>query len=193
KVMTKCSDEDYKERTVQKEPAETKRAMKRIRKIALKKPVLRPPSDASVRKRPPAAAARKEPSAAAIKKQAKYRSKSKAVRRMHHNHGWPMVLTPEGRIMAAIDQQNPEGNGVAAVALTRALEKHPNVITFVYDGCCSFYGINTQVAEQSFSWFRAYARPLNEMVRLSNKFLVLSFAKLHGAYVEDHNFEYMPP
>eukprot|EP00959_Pyramimonas_sp_CCMP1952_P161491 3377028-Pyramimonas_sp.AAC.1 len=48
-------------------------------------------------------------------------------------------------------------------------------------------GINTQVAEQPLSWFRGYARPLNEMAPLRHKLCVLFFAKLHTNYVAEHN------
>ncbi|CAK0816567.1 unnamed protein product, partial [Prorocentrum cordatum] len=222
KVLTKCNDEERQKRAVRRRPAAAKGSMKRVRKTAIKKHVLkvRPaakkksvvlkrPSAAPVRKRPSAAAPGKGASAAAIRKKAQYKSSSKAARHMHHNHGWFMVLTPDGRIVAAVEQKNPEGNGVAAEALTRALKKHPNVNTFVYDRCCSFY-VSAQklpafknikywavdlmhVAEQSFSWFRGYARPLNEMVPLRHKLCVLFFAKLHNNYVAEHNIEYLPP
>ncbi|CAK0871899.1 unnamed protein product, partial [Prorocentrum cordatum] len=250
KVLTKCNDEERQQRAVRRRPAAMKGSMKRARKTAIKKHVLRAkpaakkkavvlkrPSAAPVRKRPSAAAPGQGPSAAAIRKKRQYKSSSKSARHMHHNHGWFMVLTPEGRIAAAVEQKNPEGNGVAAETLTRALKKHPNVNTFVYDRCCSFFvsaqklpafkdikywavdmmhakgharscpcnryhikrlsrrlkGINTQVAEQSFSWFRGYARPLNEMAPLRHKLCVLLFAKLHNNYVAEHNIEYLPP
>ena len=54
-------------------------------------------------------------------------------------------------------------------------------------------GVNTQVAEQSFAWFKGYARPLNEMTPLRHKFLVLYFAKLHNNYIEERNVGYLPP
>ena len=250
KVLTKCNEEERQNRAVRRRPAAMKGSMKRVRKIAVKKHVLRVkpaamkksvvlrrPSAAPVRRRPSAAAPGHGQSAAAIRKKAQCKSSSKADRHMHHNHGWFMVLTPEGRIVAAVEQKTPEGNGVAAEALTRALKKHPNVNTFVYDRCCSFYvsaqklpackdiknwcidwmhakghtsscpcnpykikrlarclkGINTQVAEQSFSWFRGYARPLNEMAPLRHKLCVLYFAKLHNKYVDEHNIGYLPP
>ena len=53
--------------------------------------------------------------------------KVKVGRHEHHNDGWCMVLTPEGRIVSAVEQKSHEGNGLAATVLTRAVQKHPNV------------------------------------------------------------------
>lgn len=41
-------------------------------------------------------------------------------------------------------------------------------------------GVNTAICEQTFSWFRTYARVLNEMRPLRNRFLVLYFCKEHN-------------
>ena len=66
--------------------------------------------------------------------------KVKVGRHEHHNYGWCMVLTLEGRIVSsAVEQKSHEGNGLTATALTRAVQKHPNVNTIVYDRCCAFY------------------------------------------------------
>lgn len=50
-------------------------------------------------------------------------------------------------------------------------------------------GINTQICEQTFSWFRGYARTFNSLRALRHKFLVLYFAKKHNKLVEkgDHS------
>eukprot|EP00973_Karenia_brevis_P057155 7951213-Karenia_brevis.AAC.1 len=41
-------------------------------------------------------------------------------------------------------------------------------------------GLNTSVAEQIYSWFRGYARQLNEMRPLRHQSLVLKFSALHN-------------
>ena len=40
-------------------------------------------------------------------------------------------------------------------------------------------GVNTVCAEQAFSWFRGYARTLNDMNEYRHKFLVLVFTRMH--------------
>jgi hypothetical protein len=44
-------------------------------------------------------------------------------------------------------------------------------------------GVNTQVCEQTFSWFRNYARSLNELRPLRQKFLILYYARAHNGLV----------
>ena len=44
--------------------------------------------------------------------------------------------------------------------------------------------LNTSVCEQTFSWFRGYAKMLNEMQPLRHRFLVLYFCKLHNENVD---------
>ncbi|CAK0848816.1 unnamed protein product [Prorocentrum cordatum] len=156
---------------------------------------------------------------------------------MHRNYGWYMVVTPQGRVVTAIEQAVPEGNGVAAAALGRAIVNHPKVDTYAYDRCCSFYqsamkivalkpikywtvdwmhakrhsdtcpcnpyhilrlklrlkGVNTQAAEQTFSWFKGYSRILNEMSPLRHQFMVLYFCKLLNQYIAERRADYLPP
>ena len=45
-------------------------------------------------------------------------------------------------------------------------------------------GVNTSVAEQVFSWFRGYARVLNEMRSLRHRFLVLYLCRRHNDLVD---------
>ena len=45
-------------------------------------------------------------------------------------------------------------------------------------------GLNTSVAEQTFSWFRGYARSTNEMKPQRHQFLVPLYAKIHNALLE---------
>lgn len=44
-------------------------------------------------------------------------------------------------------------------------------------------GVNSSVSEQVFSWFRNYARILNDMRPVVHKFLVLVFCKLHNELI----------
>lgn len=44
--------------------------------------------------------------------------------------------------------------------------------------------VNTSICEQTFSWFRGYARTLNEMRPLRQRFLVLSYVKAHNELVQ---------
>jgi hypothetical protein len=44
-------------------------------------------------------------------------------------------------------------------------------------------GINTSIAEQTFSWFRNYARTMNEMRPARQKFLILYYVKMHNELV----------
>ena len=46
-------------------------------------------------------------------------------------------------------------------------------------------GVNTQAAEQTFSWFKGYSRILNEMSPLRHKFMVLYFCNLHNKYISE--------
>ena len=45
-------------------------------------------------------------------------------------------------------------------------------------------GLNTSVAEQTFSWFRGYARSTNEMKPQRRQFLAPLYAKIHNALLE---------
>lgn len=53
-------------------------------------------------------------------------------------------------------------------------------------------GVNTQVAEQTFAWFRGYARPLNDLGPLRNRFMMLYYAKQYNK-AKDDNSQPMPP
>jgi len=44
-------------------------------------------------------------------------------------------------------------------------------------------GVNTQVCEQTFSWFRNYARIMNEMDMLRQHFFILVFVKKHNKFI----------
>ena len=54
-------------------------------------------------------------------------------------------------------------------------------------------GVNTSVSEQVFSWFRNYARILNEMKPKIHEFLVLYFCKLHNAVVKADGTKHLNP
>jgi hypothetical protein len=54
-------------------------------------------------------------------------------------------------------------------------------------------GLNTSVAEQTLSWFRTYARHLNEMRAVRNKFLVLYYTKRHNEFHGKGESEYLNP
>ena len=45
-------------------------------------------------------------------------------------------------------------------------------------------GVNTSICEQTFSWFRGYARVFNELRPKRHSFLVLYFAALHNSMVD---------
>ena len=49
-------------------------------------------------------------------------------------------------------------------------------------------GVNTSVCEQTFSWFRNYARTMNELRPLRHRFLVLFYAKRHNELVAQKDF-----
>ena len=54
-------------------------------------------------------------------------------------------------------------------------------------------GVNTQAAEQTFSWFKGYSRILNEMSPLRHKSMVLYFCKLHNQCIAERRADYLPP
>ena len=45
-------------------------------------------------------------------------------------------------------------------------------------------GVNTQIAEQTFSWFRIHARVLNEKRAHRHHFLVLQYCKKHNLMMD---------
>ena len=51
--------------------------------------------------------------------------------------------------------------------------------------------VNTSVCEQTFSWFRGYARPLNELMPNRNRLLVLIYAKMHNEMVADGSLQHL--
>jgi hypothetical protein len=54
-------------------------------------------------------------------------------------------------------------------------------------------GINTSIAEQTFAWFRGYARSFNEMQEANHRFFVLYFCKLHNTLVDDGDTGHLNP
>ena len=52
-------------------------------------------------------------------------------------------------------------------------------------------GLNTSVAEQTFSWFRGYSRVLNDMRRARHRFAVLLFCKWHNNMVLQGNTHHL--
>ena len=54
-----------------------------------------------------------------------------------------------------------------------------------------FKGVNSSAAEQVFSWFRNYARLLNECSPMRHSFKVLYFVKLHNLAVERKQSNYL--
>lgn len=54
-----------------------------------------------------------------------------------------------------------------------------------------FKGINLSAAEQVFSWFRNYARLLNEARSLRHSFKVLYFVKQHNMALRSNNAAYL--
>ena len=44
--------------------------------------------------------------------------------------------------------------------------------------------VNKPICEKTFSWFRGYARVLNEMRPLQNRFLVLNYVKEHNEIID---------
>ena len=48
-------------------------------------------------------------------------------------------------------------------------------------------GVNTQVCEQTFSWFRGYTRSFNGLRPLRHHFAVLYFAKKHNELVDKND------
>ena len=52
-------------------------------------------------------------------------------------------------------------------------------------------GLNTSIAEQTFSWFRGYSKVLNDMRPLRHRFAVLLFCKWQNDLVENGNAQYL--
>ena len=52
-------------------------------------------------------------------------------------------------------------------------------------------GINSSVAEQTFSWFRNYARIMNDMKPRKHAFYVLYYSRLHNALIEEGEPEHL--
>ena len=52
-------------------------------------------------------------------------------------------------------------------------------------------GINTSVAEQTFSWFRGYSKHLNEMRAVRHKFLVLYYIRCHNDLIAKGEADYL--
>ena len=53
-------------------------------------------------------------------------------------------------------------------------------------------GVNTQICEQTFSWFRTYARSFNELRLNRHKFIVLYFCTKHNAHIDTGAADYLP-
>ena len=51
--------------------------------------------------------------------------------------------------------------------------------------------INTQICEQTFSWFRGYARVFNSLRSLRHRFVVLYFAKKHNEMVDKNDMSHL--
>ena len=56
-----------------------------------------------------------------------------------------------------------------------------------------FGSVNTSACEQVFSWFRGYARVLNEATPSRHAFKVLYFCKLHNQAVDAKDTSYLNP
>ena len=54
-------------------------------------------------------------------------------------------------------------------------------------------GINTVVSEQTFSWFRGYARRMDELKPARRQFLVPIYAKMHNDLLEKGDTSHMGP
>ena len=54
-------------------------------------------------------------------------------------------------------------------------------------------GLNTSVAEKTFSWFRGYARSTNELKQPRRKFLVPLYAKFRNATIASGNTSHLNP
>lgn len=52
-------------------------------------------------------------------------------------------------------------------------------------------GVNGSICEQTFSWFRNFARPLNETTLQRHRFLVLHYCKLHNENVDKQEVDYL--
>ena len=53
--------------------------------------------------------------------------------------------------------------------------------------------LNTSIAEQTFSWFRWYARSLNELKPLRHQFIVLLYAKMHSELISKGDTTHLNP
>ena len=53
--------------------------------------------------------------------------------------------------------------------------------------------LNTSIAEQTFSWFRGYARSLNELRPTRHQFLVLLYSKIHNALIAEGETSHLGP
>ena len=56
-----------------------------------------------------------------------------------------------------------------------------------------FRGVNTNIAEQTFSWFRRYAHSFNPMSKLRHKFMVLNYLGKHNQFVRAGEASYLSP
>ena len=54
-----------------------------------------------------------------------------------------------------------------------------------------FARVNTSIAEQTFSWFRGYARLFNSMRKARHHFVVLLFARKHNALVDSKSTSHL--
>jgi hypothetical protein len=53
--------------------------------------------------------------------------------------------------------------------------------------------VNTSICEQVFSWFRGYARTMNEMRQMRHRFLVLYYVKRHNELTVSGSASYLNP
>ena len=53
--------------------------------------------------------------------------------------------------------------------------------------------LNTSIAEQTFSWFRGYARSMNELRPTRHQFLVLLYAKMHNELMAKGEMSHLNP
>ena len=53
--------------------------------------------------------------------------------------------------------------------------------------------LNTSIAEQTFSWFRGYARSLNELKPMRHQFVVLLYARMHNDLISKGDTTHLNP
>jgi len=54
-------------------------------------------------------------------------------------------------------------------------------------------GLNTPICEQTFNWFKGYAKQLNNMRPLRHQFLVLHFCKRHNELIDAEKTSHLNP